>query len=63
MRFLRSVGKDPSKQIEKAGKIIRKLNALAIVQKNRQPEFARRVRRDQQYMSRVLDDLKEKQSK
>jgi len=60
MSFLKSVGKDTSKQIKKAGKIIQKLNALAIVQKNRQPEFARRVRRDQKYMSRVLDDLKEK---
>lgn len=60
MSFLKSVGKDTSKQIKKAGKIIQKLNALAIVQKNRQPEFARRVRRDQKFMSRVLDDLKEK---
>lgn len=60
IRFMKSKGKDVSLQIEKARKIIQKLNALAIVQKNRQPEFARRVRRDQQYMSRVLDDLKEK---
>jgi hypothetical protein len=58
MKFVKSVGKDTQAQIAKAGKIIQKLNALAIVQKNRQPEFARRVRRDQKFMSRVLDDLK-----
>ena len=61
MRFINSVGKDQNKQILKARKIIQKLNALAIVQKNRQPEFARRVRRDQKYVSRVLDELKDKQ--
>ena len=58
--FLKSVGKDTAMQIQKTRKIIQKLNALAIVQKNRQPEFARRVRRDQKYMSRILDDLKKK---
>jgi hypothetical protein len=58
MKVVKSVGKDTQAQIAKAGKIIQKLNALAIVQKNRQPEFARRVRRDQKFMSRVLDDLK-----
>jgi hypothetical protein len=63
MKFVKSVGKDTRAQIKKVGKIIQKLNALAIVQKNRQPEFARRVRRDQKYMSRVLDDLKEKLQK
>jgi hypothetical protein len=63
MRFINSVGKDQNKQILKARKIIQKLNALAIVQKNRQPEFSRRVRRDQQYISRVLDKLKENKQK
>jgi hypothetical protein len=63
IRFMKSKGKDVSTQIEKARKIIQKLNALAIVQKNRQPEFARRVRRDQKYVSRVLDELKDKQNK
>lgn len=60
MKFVKSVGKDTEAQIKKVRKIIQKLNALAIVQKNKQPEFARRVRRDQKYMSRVLDNLKEK---
>lgn len=60
MKFVKSVGKDTEAQIKKVRKIIQKLNALAIVQKNKQPEFARRVRRDQKYMSRILNDLKEK---
>lgn len=63
MKFVKSVGKDIEAQIKKVRMLIQKLNALAIVQKNRQPEFARRVRRDQKYMSRVLDDLKEKKDK
>lgn len=58
VRFITSVGDDKEKQIKKAGKVIQKLNALAIVQKNRQPEFSRRVRRDQKYVSRLLLNLK-----
>lgn len=58
VRFISSVGDNREEQIKKAGKVIQKLNALAIVQKNRQPEFSRRVRRDQQYVSRLLLNLK-----
>lgn len=58
VRFITSVGDDKEKQIKKAGKVIQKLNALAIVQKNRQPEFSRRVRRDQKYVSKLLLNLK-----
>jgi hypothetical protein len=59
IKFMKSVGKDKSTRMNKTRKIIRKLNALAIVQKNTNPELSRRVRRDQQFMSRQLDSMKE----
>lgn len=61
MRFIESVGSDIDKQIVKARMIVRKLNALSILQKNTNPELSRRVRRDQQFVSRMLSDLKAKQ--
>jgi len=63
MKAVGSAGKSLKARAEKTRKVIRKLNALAIVQKNTNPEFAERVRSDQQYMSKYLDGLNEKLAK
>lgn len=53
MRYIHS----GSNRTQRIRTLIQKLNALAIVQKNRQPEFSRRVRRDQQFVSRILKSV------
>ena len=63
MRVIATAGKTTEARAAKTRKVIKKLNALAIVQKNTNPEFSERVKADQEYMSKYLDGLNEKLAK
>jgi hypothetical protein len=60
MKAVMSKGKSIEKQAIKTRKVIQKLNALAIVQKNKNPEFSEKVRSDQEFLSKYLVSLNEK---
>jgi hypothetical protein len=60
MKVVRTAGKSIKARAEKTRKVIKKLNALAIVQKNTNPEFSEKVRSDQVYMSEYLEELNKK---
>jgi hypothetical protein len=60
MRVVGSAGKKLDDRAAKTRKIIQKLNALSIVQKNTNPEFSEKVRDDQKYMSDYLEELNKK---
>lgn len=58
-KYLNHCAKTKKAKRVKVRKIIQKLNALSILQKNTNPTVSKRVRSDQKFMSRVLHNLQD----